>query len=578
MDDTGPPVPEPAEAGEIRLGHTARGTAANDVVLALTRAARSFLLYDPSNMAIRQFLDMLRLAVEAYCTHHGELSLAVRPFELVAGGEVVYLDRDRERSLAFRLYRDGVRRMSLRADVPWLEVLKLLEVLSIRYIGVRQTEDDMVVLLWKAGFQHIEIEAVEGFVPDEEVDDFADPTATDAQTEAPPTHSGALAVDAPADFDLPAPELTLRRPVQHADLPDIWRDGLVAEDAMHHMPDMCLRLVDHMLRAVEDPSVPLSFSQILPQLREIRDFTLTDGQLPVVLEIIGRLAYLSLPPTHTVERDTLLTSFADARGLGRLIHSVPVGLRSTPPELVTLLQMVPGDHLQTLTEVMEQDHGEAGRRVLRTLVERYVVREGEHVVDCMLAASPAVACELLRALRYTSLPRAVDAVRLASGRNELDFELGALRVLEAAPISNGTTALLGAYVASGHAESRLWALTLLTRRAKPAAFPNLLERIRGLSARTVPTAEAVAYGEALAASDPAHAMEIFREWIRPKGLFAVLAAPILQVIAVSGLVHLPGDEAESLIKIASEKGGTDLQRHCTTCMVKRRRVARGAEQ
>lgn len=575
MDDAHPPVPEPAEPGELRLGHTPRGTAANDVVLALTRAARSFLLYDPSNEAIRQFLEMLRLTVDGYCKQHGELSLAVRPFELVAGGEVVYLDRDRERSLAFRLYRDGVRRVTLRAEVTWPEVLKLLEVLSIRYIGVRQTEDDMVVLLWKAGFQHIEIEAVEGFVPDEELDDPSE-QAVDPHAATSPGHSGMLAVDAPADFDLPAPVLTTRRPVQHVDLPEIWRDGLVAEDAMHHMPEMCLRLVDHLLRAVEDPSVPLTFGEILPQLREIRDFTLTDAQLPVVLEIISRLASLPLPAAAMRERDTLLSSFADARGLGRLIRTVPADMRSAPPELVTLLQMVPGNHLKTLSDVLEEEHSEAGRRVVRTLVERYVVRDGEHVVECMLAASTPVACELLRALRYTSLARAVEAVRVASGRNDLDFELSALRVLEVAPISNGTTTLLGAYVASTHAEVRLWALTLLGQRAAPAAFANLLERVRAVSTRNVPTAEAVAYGEALASSDPAQAMEIFREWIRPKGFFAALAPAMLQFIAVSGLVHLPGDEAEALIKTASDKGGVDLQRHCTTCMVKRRRVARGA--
>ncbi len=43
------------------------------------------------------------------------LVLEVHPFELVLGREVVYLEKDRERSLSFRLFRDGVRRIGFAA-------------------------------------------------------------------------------------------------------------------------------------------------------------------------------------------------------------------------------------------------------------------------------------------------------------------------------------------------------------------------------------------------------------------------------------------------------------------------------
>ncbi len=345
---------------------------------------------------------------------------------------------------------------------------------------------------------------------------------------------------------------------------------------MQHLPDMCLRLVDHLIRAVENPAVPLTFSEIVPQLREIRDFTLTDAQLPIVLAIVQRLASASLASNDLRERDSLLTSLADTRAIGRLIHSVPDDLRSAPPELVALLQMLPGDHLRSLSDVLEEEHGDGARRVVRTFIERYVLRDGEQVIERMLAASSPVACDLLRSLRYVSIQRAVDAVRLASGRNDLDFELAALRVLEAAPVSHGTTLLLGAYVGSSHDEVRLWALALITQKRLAAAFPVILERARTVAVRGLPASEAAAYGEALAATDPGRALDTFREWIRPKGLFSALASPILQFIAVSGLTVLPGDEPEALIRVASDKGGVDLQRHCTACMIKRRRAARSA--
>lgn len=565
--------PEPAEApdaAELKLGHTPRGTAANAVLLALTRAARSFLLYDPRNEAIRHFLDVLRDTVEGYSEEHGDLPLTVRPFELVVDGEVVYLDRDRERSLAFRLYRDGVRKIALRADVTWAEVLKLLEVLSIRFVGVRQTEDDMVVLLWKAGFQHIDIEAVEGFVPDEEVG--ADQlTGDDGGGSAAPRGKH---VDAPADFDLPAPVLRTRQPVVYQELPELWREGLVAEDSVAHLPDLCQRLVDALLRLVTDPTEPATFSEVVPQLRELRDFVLTDAHLAVVLKVARSLAALELDDAAAQERDQLLASFADRRALARIVHGVPLGVVDAPFELVELIDLVPGDHVEALVDVLGAEGSDSGRRVVRSLLERYVTAQGDAIVQRIPSVSGPVACELLRTLRYVNVVRAVEAVRLSAGRSDEEFERAALRVLEVADLTANVGALFGTYVNSANPTVRQLALRMVATRHVHGAFPAVLERLK--QHRILP-ADADAYGAALAGADPSRAHALFREWIRPKGFFAALGPPMLTWVAVSGLSLLAMPDVEELIQHASKNGGTDLQRHCTACMVRHRRILRGAK-
>ena len=85
---------------------TKRGSAANAALLALARASRSILIYQPRSDSVRQVLSdyktRMREALEG-----GDIELEVRPFELVLAGEIVYLDRDRDRSLAFFLFRDG---------------------------------------------------------------------------------------------------------------------------------------------------------------------------------------------------------------------------------------------------------------------------------------------------------------------------------------------------------------------------------------------------------------------------------------------------------------------------------------
>ena len=139
-----------------RPGASEQGKAAAKSLGAMDRAARSFTLYDPGNAAVSHFLEEIEQNFRSYLDAYGAMDLRVRPYELLIEDEVIYEDEDRERSLAFKLFRDGVRRLVIERNAPWEEILQLLQILSVRFTGIRSNEDDMVTLLWKAGFKNIE--------------------------------------------------------------------------------------------------------------------------------------------------------------------------------------------------------------------------------------------------------------------------------------------------------------------------------------------------------------------------------------------------------------------------------------
>jgi len=205
----------PAAVEEGRLGGSPSAKAANAAVLALTRAARSFTLYDPANKVVRSLIADYRDRFRAVLEGFGPLVLDVHPFELTVGREVVYFERDRERSLSFRLFRDGVRKMAFAAETTWDELQKLLQTLSIRYTGVRQQEDDLVTLLRKAGFENIRVAAIEGFVPEEEF--------REATNDADLFRAPGERYDPPARWDLPLPPFAEAAPLRHrAVAPSSW--------------------------------------------------------------------------------------------------------------------------------------------------------------------------------------------------------------------------------------------------------------------------------------------------------------------------------------------------------------------
>lgn len=572
-----PPVPESEDVsleeelhGEISFGGTARGQAANAVLLALSRAARSFLIYEPTNEAIRIFLENLRRSSNSFIDTYGELALEIRPFELVHNGEIVYLDRDRERSLAFRLYRDGVRKLTLRPGLDWQELLKLLEVMSIRYVGVRQTEDDLVVLLWKAAFTHIAFEAVEGFVADADDEGGVEQTARG---------SGAtMRISAPPDFDLPLPVRPRIAPVRYRVVPQAAIDELLAEDDTQGVAGLALHLAEALLAALADPQETLTFVDLASHLNETREFVFSEGHMAASLQLAYAAASADTrDPKSEAACLEFLQSFVSAHALRRFLHSVSQDASDAPHELYAMLRAIPGDHLKTLVEVLATEQGEASRRVARRLIEMYVSERGDEVVSFVLGASDHLACELLRVLWHTDLDRTLAAAKGLVHRGDHMVQLAVLSAIEAMADGPEPVRLLLQLGMSGAEDVRPKALGILAARRSADAFAPLLTKLKREASGRLSNAEAESIGQTLIALDTNYALTAFREWCRPRGLLAgVLPGHArLQRAAVAGLASLPGDEAETLIRAVSDKAGSELQEYCTQVMVRRRRLLRG---
>lgn len=554
---------------EVAFGGTARGQAANAVLQALSRAARSFLIYEPTNEAIRIFLDNLRRTSNAFIESYGELQLEIRPFELVHNGEVVYLDRDRERSLAFRLYRDGVRKLTLRPGLDWQELLKLLEVMSIRFVGVRQTEDDLVVLLWKAAFSNIAFEAVEGFVADSDDEGGAAQTAG----------TGAVIhISAPPDFDLPLPVRKRIAPVRYRVVPQAAIDELLAEDDTQGVAGLALHLAEELLAALADPHETLTFVDLASHLNETREFVFSEGHMAASLQLAYAAASADTrDPKSEVACLEFLQSFVSAHALRRFLHSVSQDASDAPHELYAMLKAIPGDHLKTLVEVLSTEQGEASRRVARRLIEMYVGDRGDEVVSYIQSASDHLACELLRVLRHTDLDRTLAAAKGLVHRSDHNVQLAVLSAIEAMPNGPDPVRLLVQLGLSGAEDVRPKALAILAARRSTDAFAPLLTKLKREASARLSNAEAETLGQTLIAIDTNYALTAFREWCRPRGLLAgVLPGHArLQRAAVAGLANMPGEEAETLIRAVSDKAGSELQEFCTQVMVRRRRLLRG---
>jgi hypothetical protein len=549
-EDVEPPEGAEPLLEERRVGGSPHAVAANAAVLGLTRAARSFTLYDPANKVVRALIAEYRDRFRAVLDGFGPLLLQVHPFELTVGREVVYLERDRERSIAFRLFRDGVRKLSFAAETSWDELLRLLQILSIRYTGVRQQEDDLVTLLRKAGFDGIQVTAIEGFVPEEE--DREEPLEADL------LRGTRQRYDPPAQWDLPLPPFPEAAPLRHRPVAPELLARLRAEEADETVAKHALRAVGELLQAEGKHHL----KEVLGFALEVREYLLVEQRSDLLVEL-ARLVRSGLAEAPEAAA-AFLETWLDARTLKALLSTLKPDEPEVPPHLAELLDAAGGTTLERLIDLL----AEVGDGPRAPLLRKLVVRGCRHAPQTLAArvnaASGTGAVALLRLLAEVDAQAALYAAIEATAKDDAVLQGEALRHLEAAPFAPEIARALHHLVESRHEAVRLAALPVMAARGGPRVFPALRAHVEKHAAR-LSTAEAAAAGQALARSSSRSALETFGQWLHPAGggllgkLVKMHAPPPLQRVALAGLRGLAGPEADALLALLAEHGEAALR-------------------
>jgi hypothetical protein len=526
--------------------------AASALLAALVRAARGVVLYDPGNAVVRQFLEDYRAKTRAALDRYGELSFEVRPFEMRVAGEVVYRDEDREKSIAFRLFRDGVRRLTLMPRVTWEELQQLLVILAVRFAELRQQEEDAVTSLCRLESGGIAVQAVEGFTPAEE--------SPEADLAEQAGRAGRF--QPPAGWDTPLPNLPEPCPLAFRVVGDDALAPLRAEGDDSRVADLALSLARDLLQEAARAGWPTPNRDLIAFFAELRDALLADGEIGS----LRRLVDLLCETGGADLREEMLRSLGDGRTLDLVLASVPGESARLPPELVPFLPLL---GIEAALDRLAQDPAEGRRRLLTQLVLARLPREAGPVLARLPTLEPRLARDLARGIVARAPERASEVARQLLARPDESLRMEGLATLEAA---QGELPLrpICELLHDGSEAVRVRAAEVLERRGDESVFDALrgaLEDGRVLSPR-----EAEALGRALAGVAPIAAGRLSAGWIEPRprilrGLSAQQRAQ--QWAAVAGIGALPGNDPVPILTALADRTGGELRRHCLAALARR---------
>jgi len=272
----------PAEKAELpeRVTESRKAGLVRELVRLLVKTQKAQRLYDSRNaVAERLELDLYE-RLSAFVSEEGDIQLVVLESQLRSEDEVVFESANRTDSLAFLLYRDGIRRLSFSPGLEHQELRAFLRCLN-RVALLTNDRDDLVTLLWEQDFHSIRYFAIEELARSESYPRLSDQLAAGESSEGPWGGAAGQAGEA-VILDLKQPVSTV--PVEACRLQsgeiEALQKQLAAEEQQPFrqvVAELALELV--LLEDGENEK-----GQISEEIVEIADRLIADGD---VAELVG---------------------------------------------------------------------------------------------------------------------------------------------------------------------------------------------------------------------------------------------------------------------------------------------------
>jgi HEAT repeats len=518
-----------------------------EVLQSLVKALRAFQMYLPNNPVYQRAIMNARTGFAPIWAATDELVLQVAETDFIWEEQVVYHQLTKSESLAWTLYKDGMRALTLRKGCEEHDIVRFLETVNRARFLPADAGDDLLTLLWEQEFVSIAYQFTEAFgeegLPEAEGSVPPADAGTRVREEAPPRPKGVVDID---DFDSTLYFL------DEAEIQYVVQE--VREEYRRDVRGASLNALYDLFEGQTDPEIRSEIigilDQLFPNLLNAGEFRAVAGVLRETRAMIEKAR--ELRPEDRERLQSFVSSLSQPDIVRQLLQSLD--------EASTL----PGD--ADVSEVLRELRPTALETLvvsLPTLASAPVRQLVEAAVDRLAAGHPS---EVLRLLRESD-PQAVAGIVALCGRLQMQPAvpgLGeALSHASAAVRLASVTALaqIGSAGALTHLERAVddedRAVRLAAVRAAGArGFKGALKRVEavvlGKSARELDLTEKMAFFEAFGSIAGAAGLEPLGGILLPRALLRFRSSAETRACAAIALGRIRSPEARALLQRAAD--------------------------
>ncbi|PYP30300.1 MAG: hypothetical protein DMD47_10030 [Gemmatimonadetes bacterium] len=464
---------------------------------------------------------------------------------------VVYSQDNRGESIAWTLYKDGVRSLTFKRGVEDGEIVKLLGVLQQAKNLLADAPEDLLTLLWAQDFQFVSYtfrELVsEDAVPIEAGETIpATPPTTVRQyveEEAPPKREGLVSID---DFDTTLYFLD-EKEVEY----------LKGEAEREYQQDLRRNVLSMLFDLLELQTYATVRGELISILENFIPYLLGAGDFRSVAFILREMHVIlqrarELTPEHRQTLENLPGRLSQVDALSQLVQSLDeASVHPTEEELSELFRELQPEALPTLMGWVPKLTNERVKELVHKAAERLALANAAEVLKALASEDGAAQLEMVRLAGRLKLPGAPEGMGplLASGDRTLK-----LAVVEAltAIASPAAMRLLEQAVDDGDRDVRIAGVRFLAQRGHRNALARVEAAVTGGKLKNADLTEKMAFFEAYGSLAGAKGISVLEKMLLAKGLLSKKEDPETRACAAMALGKIRSAEARGVLEKAAQ--------------------------
>lgn len=464
---------------------------------ALVKGLRATQLYLPNNPVYQQAMQNVRAAFRPVWEQTDELQFGVTEADIVLDGRAVLSQSNRSESIAWVLFKDGIRSVTFLPGVEEEEIVRFLGVMYKARQLPADADDDLLTLLWEQDFQYIRYDFVELAAPDASPIPKLEPrqeiphervqqqVAEEVVRPEPPAGIASL-----EDFDSTLYFLD--------DNEKQYLAGAIEQEYRQDLRGNVLAMLFDLLELQTYSTVRAELLSILenfiPYLLAVGDFRSVAAICREQRVVLKRAR--ELLPEQRQQLEAIPAKLSQPEALAQLLQSLDeAAVHPTEEELGELFRELRPEALETVLAWMPKLTNQRVRELLVGAVERLAQAYPAELGRVLGVADEAVLLEAVKLAGHLKLPPVTAALGELLARSAPRVRLAAVEAL-AAIGTPGAMQQLEKAVEDGDRDVRVAAVRALAARGHRNVLGRLEAAVDGKTLRGADLTEKMAFFEA----------------------------------------------------------------------------------
>jgi len=531
--------------------HLLPASQVSELIQAMVKALRAFQMYLPNNPIYQRAILNVRNALGPVWAATDELTLHVTESDVVWEEQSVYHQVNRSESLAWSLFKDGMREIVLHRGAEEEELPRLLATINKARFLPADAGDDLLTLLWALEFEHIKYRFIDFFaegggeLPGPSGTTGGTATAADRRAqvaeEVPERPKGIIELD---DVDstlyfLDEDEISyLAKELAEEYNRDVRGSALnVLFDLMETQPEDRVR--DEILGVLD---------QLFPNLLTSRDFRSAASVLRETKLLKDRATNLRLEQVQRL--DGFVGRLSEPAIVGQVLQSLDeasgLGLDQ---DAASLLRELRSTALEPLVSWLPNLSSAPLRKMLEDVVDKLAGSNIAEVQRLLREPDSPALMGIVSICGRLQLHHAVPSFTDVIGHADPAVRLAAVQTLGQLG-TPGAMTLLDRAIDDSDRAVRLAAVRGVGTRGYKGALRRIEAVVMGKSSKTIDLTEKMAFFEAYGAIAGAGGLKTLSTILLQRGLLKMKEPPETRACAAVALGRIKTPEARELLQRA----------------------------